>query len=400
MAMVKNPFNGNLNSNEVFSAIYNMIIDQHTFADNIKPGFGLLEKFKTEGSVFGDTKLFYATEILKGHNWTGDSEASNLLSLDRPTAPKCQAITIDTAKQIRLTVDEYLSKRAWSDEGAFRTIMTVFIGWIGDTKQVLDDSLINVFAGTVETGATGKSKKVVLTASPSTIDAYRLRALKIGKAVADLLISLRDYNRIYNEYGFLRNYNADDFLVVWNANYANEIDNISVPTIFHDPKVKGEFTKYILPQRYFGTVITNTNKDTYADNTPAAGKPLDKDGGYAYTPGTANANGCVRTTIECDVTVSGTAYHLLPGDELPVGTQLATSAATGKLLFGEVYIEDATVIAKVIHKEAIKFMSGFQVQTEFFNPRSLTQNHYLTYNYSKPDYLRNYPIIKLYESAS
>ena len=116
------PFNGQLKSNEIFAAIYNMIISQQVVSDNI-PGLkkqgSLVEQARVDGTLYGDTKIYYFTDALKSVAWGGDNEAANLLQLHRPDAPKTQSITIDTFRMIPLTVDNYLSKRAFSTEGAF-----------------------------------------------------------------------------------------------------------------------------------------------------------------------------------------------------------------------------------------------------------------------------------------
>ena len=38
-------------------------------------------------------------------------------------------------------------------------------------------------------------------------------------------------------------------------------------------------------------------------------------------------------------------------------------------------------------------MSAFETGTTFFNPRSLTENHYLTFGHNTLKYLKNYPFI-------
>ena len=59
-------FNGTLNSNEIFAALYNMIISQQVFADNLKgTNSSLVDMAKVDGSMYGDTKLYYATDVLK-----------------------------------------------------------------------------------------------------------------------------------------------------------------------------------------------------------------------------------------------------------------------------------------------------------------------------------------------
>ena len=65
-----------LNSNEIFAALSNMIISQQVFTDNIK-GADLVDKARVDGSLSGDTKLYFSTDVLKSHEWGADSEATN-----------------------------------------------------------------------------------------------------------------------------------------------------------------------------------------------------------------------------------------------------------------------------------------------------------------------------------
>ena len=81
---VKYPFNGNLNPNEVFGSIYNMILFQEVKYPNLADNYGYVDKFKIEGSMFGDTALFYDQDVLSSRPWLGDAEAQNLLSIERP----------------------------------------------------------------------------------------------------------------------------------------------------------------------------------------------------------------------------------------------------------------------------------------------------------------------------
>ena len=90
------------------------------------------------------------------------------------------------------------------------------------------------------------------------------------------------------------------------------------------------------------------------------------------------------------VTVSAVDYHVFPGDEIPAGATIV--ASTGNFEPGEVYIEKADIICKVLVKLP-PYMSAFEVGTSFFNPRSLTENHYLTFGHNTLEYLKNYPFI-------
>ena len=384
-----------LNPNEIFASIANMIISQEVFADNLGKHQTLVDKARVDGGLYGDKKLYYSTDVLKSHPWGNDAEAANLLALDRPADPKVQDITLDVFRQIRLTVDNYLSKRAWSDEGAFSSFNSVMLGWMRETKRVYDGTLYNCFIGATQT-STGQQVVNVDLGTGSGHPLYNLtgvekeqmEAMLIAQALADLFVAMGDYSRDYNDNQFLRSYANEAIKVIWNAKFVNKIRKIDLPTIFHKDGLVDKFEEDIMPARYFGEVITSANVASYSDATPAAGKPIDADDD-SYVPGVNHANGCIRSMVEKDVTVSGTAYHVFPGDEIPAG---ATIKAGGNFELGEVYIEKADIIAKVLVKLP-PFMSAFEVGTSFFNPRSLTENHYLTFGHNTLEYLKNYPFI-------
>lgn len=398
MPMVKEPFNGQLNANEVFSAIFNMIISQYVYADDISITDALVDKFRIDGSLYGDTKLYYATDVLRSNAWLGDSEASNLLAVHRPPSPKCQAVTIDTFRQIPLTIDNYLTKRAFSDEGAFGQFNSRMLAWMVDTKNVYDFTLINSYVGTTK----GKANKATISVDLSTalsgltgLEREKMEAMRIAQKLADIFVEMtKDVSRDFNDYKFLRKYTQGDLLVVWNTAYVNKIRNVDLPTIFHKDGLIDKFIQDQLPSRYFGIPITSSNVSTYSDSTPAAGKPIDSDTGV-YTPGVANANGTIRSLIETPegFEVGGVEYHLFPGDEIPAGATIGASSTD--FLYGEVYIETSNVICKIMHKNSIPFMSAFMVATEFWNAKALNENHYLTWGFSAPDYLHNYPFIEV-----
>ena len=387
-------FNGSLNTNVIFAAIYNMIISQLVFADNLGKHQTLVDKARVDGGLYGDTKLYYATDALKSRPWLNDSEASNLLNVNRPASPSCQAIVLNVFRQIDVTVDEYLTKQAWKEEGSFSQFISVTLGWLRDTKMIHDGTTYNTFIGTDES-STGKQKAsiglaTIRSSASSEEEANRLEAFAIGETLANLMVEMGDYSRSFNDYQYIRSVSKESIKIIWNSKYINKIRRVDLPTIFHDKDVVDKIDEDILPSRYFGIVLTSSNLSTYSDSTPTTGKPIDSDNG-AYTPGSNNANGCVRSMIEKDVTVSGTTYHVFPGDELPAGATVGSSKDFG---YGEAYIADDTVIFKV-YVVLPPFMSAFEVGTSFFNPRSLTTNHYLTWGHNTLEHLKNYPVVTI-----
>lgn len=350
-------FNGQLRSNEIFSALYNMIISQQVFADNIAgTNSKLMEANRTDGSLYGDTKLYYSTDVLKSTPWGNDAEAANLLALHRPPAPDCQAIILNVFRQISLTVDDYLSKRAWGTEGAFSSFNSIMLGWIRDTKRVYDATLFNSYVGTAETTVGKQSQTITLPTVADDAEAQaRMQAQTIAEAMANILVDLTDVTRDYNDYQNLRSFNENDIVVVWNSAFVNKIKKLDLPTIFHNEGLIDKFGEYVLPARYFGKVNAS------ASTAPAS-------------------NTTVRALVEKDY--SGT--HVFPGDLLP------NNAA---YLANETYTEDGTIAFKMMYRRSVPFMSAFEVGTSFFNPKSLTENHYLTWGHNTLEYLKNYPFV-------
>lgn len=337
-----------LNANEIFAGLANMIISQRVFADNIKGTYSsLVDMARVDGTLYGDQKLYYSTNVLYSNDWLNDEEADNLLELHRPEPPKVQAITLDKFRQIRLTVDNYLTKRAWSDKGAFTSFNSVMMGWMRDTKRIFDATTYNTFIGTNETEI-GKQTMSITPVSGQN------DALTMAEALADLLVSLKDISYDYNDYGYLRSYDESDFIVVWNAKHYNTLKKVDMPVIFHKDGLLNEFKQEVLPARYFGTIPEE--------------------------PMNGQADGSVRSLIEQTIG----SNHYFPGDSIKVGDAPEV---------GTFYKEDDTIAFKVMYKGSVPFMSAFEVGTSFYNPRSLTENHYLTWGYNTLQHLKNYPFI-------
>ena len=372
-------FTGQLNSNEIFAVIYNMIISQQVFADNIyETKSTLADMSRVDGSLYGDSKLYYASDVLRSIPWGNDAESQNLLKLHRPEAPECQVITIDKFRMIALTVDNYLSKRAFATEGAFSAFNSQMLAWMRDTKKVYDATMFNSFVGTHVAGLEddGKGAKqnvtISLPAEPDGVDDYnteaynRIVAQLVAQRMADLIVDLEDVSRDYNDYGNLRSFNVDDLVFVWNSEWVNLIKKTDMPTIFHKDGLIDKFAEHTLPARYFGNI--NTSSGTTGGTNLTIRSLIEKD----YNDVEPNALGY------------DAAKHIFPGDLLPVNTAYEAN---------ETYSQDNSIVFKVYHKNSVPFMTAFETGTEFFNPRSLTETHYLIWGYNGLESLKNYPFI-------
>lgn len=359
-------FSGTLRSNEIFAGLFNMIISQQTFSNNIGGlSSSLVDRARVDGSLYGDTKLYYSADVLKSTPWVQDSvNAVNVLAVERPADPACQAIYLDQFRQIGLTVDNYLSKRAWGTEGAFSQFQSVMLAWINDTKKVYDVTLYNTYIGT--TISTEGNQDIDIPLDSSDIgtgeEGNRMEAMAIGEAIANVFSDMSDVSREYNDNGFLRAFDPEDMVVVWNSAFHNKIRKVDLPTIFHNEGIVDKFDEFVINKRYFGDIDDSSN-----DTVPVNNKTY-------------------RSMIETDYTVGADTTHVFPGDLLPDGATYTS---------GDVYIENPKVICKIMHKDSVPFMSAFEVATSFYNPKNLSENHYLTWGHNTLEYLENYPFITI-----
>ena len=372
---VKYPFNGHLNPNEVFGSIYNMIINQVVKAPSLVDNYNFVEKFRTEGSMYGDTVLFYDQDVLATREWLGDAEAQNLLAVERPTDPECQAVTLNKFRICKTSLDSYLTKRAWSTENAFTQFNDIVMSMVSATKKLYEVTLINAYLGTVESVAAGADVTVPLSDIEETGEAKnRLEAQTIAQYIADLIVNLKDYSRLYNDYGFMRAYSEEDLMVVWNAKYVNKINKLDLPTIFNKAGLMDKFEQNILPARYFGTDV-----DT---NSLPTGLTVQSNGKIKI--GSSYSGPTIRTKEEDVFPQSG---HLFAGESLANGDEFVPGTA---------YYEDADIICKVITKDTIKYMAGFETATDFFNPQALITSKMLVFGFSEPTRLLGQPCVTVH----
>lgn len=351
------PFTGSLNSNEIYN-FFNMIISQEVFPINVATP-ELADKLRVDGTLYGDTKLYHSVDVTGSYDWQDDTEASNLLAINRNASPVTQAIKLDTFRQTNTTVDYYLSKRAFMGEGAFADFTGTLLSVLGANKRIYDNGIVNTFVGTQVSSATAANVEVVMTDIPAptdatTTEAYnRIRGQRIAKALAKLARELKDNRRDFNELSFLRSVDLNSLLVVWNGDQHDNITMIDLPTIFHKDGLYKNLQEVELPGRYFGTVSA-------AEVSLAGARAM-----YEFSVG---------------------ADHYFPGDVVKTGSAVVANST---------YIPSTDVICKIFPIKAIPFMSAFQVGTSFMNPRSLTENHYLTWGHNTLERIKEFPFVTI-----
>lgn len=382
-----------LNQNKITAALFNMIISQRVF-DNKVASTTLADKFRVDGTLFGDTKLYHSFDIGSPEDWLDDAEASDLLKLNRNKSGKTQSITMGVYKIISVTVDQYLSKQAFMLEGTFAEYTSFLTGSLRKIKRVYDRSLINNKIGTLSPSTTRCDISIVTPKGATIEETNRLEAQTIASRIRILKADLEDNNRDFNSLGYLRSYDPNEFIAVWNVDFSSKITKLDLPTIFHkDINEKGGFEEYELPSKWFGTSVD-------LDLTLPLSKPTTVTHRIAVSGWYDVVNG---TEVELVSKPTKDTVFLWAGDEVPYVGQSYKDSVRGvtvtvvstKLPKEYCYIVDNTIAFMLVHKDSLPFMSGFETGTEFWNSRSLTTNHYLIFGHNNLEYLEEYPRIRI-----
>ena len=382
-----------LNQNTITQALFNMIISQQVFDSGVA-STELADRFRVDGTLFGDTKLYHSFDIGSPEDWLNDEEAQDLLKLNRNKSGKTQSITMGIYKIIYITTDQYLSKQAFMREGTFAEYISFLTGSLRKIKRVYDRALINSKIGTL-TPSTSRCEIEIVTPTGTTIEeTNRLEAQTIAAKLVVLKADLEDNNRDFNALNYLRSYPASELMAVWNVEKHAKITKLDLPTIFHnDINTGGGFKEYDLPAKWFGVPAT-------ADLTLPTSKPetvtnrILKSGWYDVVTG---------TTISMEEKPTANTIYLWAGDEVPYKGQVyndyargVTVTVTATTLEQEYYYTvDDSIAFVLIHSSALPFMSGFETGTEFWNARSLTTTNYLIFGHNNLEFLEEYPRIRV-----
>ena len=357
-------FTGQLNRNEVYNALFNMIISQEIYPNRIKEGNDLVDKARTDGSLYGDSKLYYSVDALSSREWLGDAEAQNLLQTHRAPSPEVQAITLDKFRVIPLTLDDYLSKRAWSDEGTFGTFNAIMGGMLEKTKYLYSSTNYDAFFGTHS--VEGQEFTVNVNANGTTPEA---QVKTIADALANLVDRICSSSKKFNEYGQRTKFSRDDITVVWNTAYLNKFRKVDMPAIFHKEMLfDGDIKQTDLPAQYWGTI------DTIHTTVPT--------------------DGVYRALYEFAV---GTVDYLA-GDIIPAGTAVTAGSIYKSDCDDDALIIDSDSIATIVVRFP-PYMNAFEVGSSFWNPLSLTTNRYLIWGENELENLKGYPFVTLKKAA-
>lgn len=375
MASITAPaFTGTLNSNEIYDALFNLrILFQKLAPQTIKRDeiVSLLDKAT---GMYGDTGVVQGMDIQGTYDFGIDAEATKLLNINRNKTQKIEKYTIDMFRQTDVTVDAYISKRAFLDEGTFAVFNGYLVSTLAKAMDAFESGYVKSSVGTYTSDNSACTIEVKIPASDGTEATERLRTAGIKKAILDLKADMADNQRKYNGYKFYSSYDWDEFTAVFNTKYTNEINAQALYSVFNPSYIANATEGRQWTPKWFGTPVTESGT-TAAENTTI------------YSLVEQNSDGTTNFPLTSEQLTAGT-YRIFPGDLLP--SNFGYNA-------GEAYTKDETVIGKIFAPEYVYYMTGYMQGDSFYNPRSATTNHYLRKGFSKVQVSQFRPFITLKE---
>lgn len=368
-------FTGSLNSNEIYSALYNLRILFQKLAPQTVKRDEIVSLVEKAVGMYGDTGVLQGMDIQGTYNFGMDAEAANLLAINRNKTQKIEKFTIDKWRQTDVTNDTYISKRMALDEGAFAAFNGYLVGTLAKAMDAFESGTVKTSLGTFSAAPASMNISITLPAVDGTEATERIRASKIKKAILDLKAKLQDNSRDFNGYGFYASYDWNDFTAVWSSEYSNEINALALYSTFNPEYIKEATDGRIWTPKWFGNVNTSAGTTASTNTT-------------VYSLIEVNSDESTNFPLT-STQIAGGVYRIFPGDLLP-----------GSFNYGanESYTVDTKVICKVFAPEYIYYMTGYEQGEAFYNPRSATTNHYLRKGFSDVYVSKFRPFITIKEA--
>lgn len=378
MASITAPaFTGNLTSNEIYNALFNLRILFQKLAPQTVKRDEIVSLLDKATGMYGSTGVVQGMDIQGTYDFGMDAEAPKLLAINRNKTQKVESYVINKWRQTDVTNDAYISKRAFLDEGTFAIFNGYIVGTLSKAMDAFESGFVKTSVGTYVSPIAACNITVTLPAADGTEAKERVRASKIKKAILDLKADMQDNQRKYNGYNFYASYDWNDFTPVFSTNYMNEINALALPTVFNPEYIKTASEGRQWTPKWFGTV-----------NTTSGTAPASNSNVYSLVE--VNSDGSENFPLT-DTQLQSGVYRIFPGDLLPANFEYKAN---------ESYTVDDKVIAKVFAPEYVYYMTGYEQGESFYNPRSATTNHYLRKGFSDVQVSKFRPFITIKETNS
>jgi len=368
-------FNGSMNSNEIYNAMYNVRILFFKLAPQTVKRDEIVSLVDKATGMYGDSGLVYGLDIQGTYDFGMDAEAPKLLDINRNKTQKIERYVINKWRQTDVTNDAYISKRGLLDEGSFALFNGYIVGTLSKAMDAFETGFVKTALGTFSAAPSSMNISITLPVRDGTEATERARAALIKEAILNLKAKMKDNSRDFNGYNFYASYDWDEFTSAWSSSYINEINALSLYSAFNPKYIEAETDGRVWTPKWFGNVLTSAGTTT-ASNTDI------------YSMIEVNSDESTNFPLT-STQLSNGVYRIFPGDLLPNSFDYGAN---------EAYQVDSKVICKIFAPEYIYYMTGFQQGEAFYNPRSATTNHYLRKGFSDVQISKFRPFITISEA--
>ena len=414
---------GTFNKNFLFAGTINLLRNVLVYANNVKKtGMDIGARYRVDFGTAPKQLIRYSTDILQTVPFAGgDSlqndgndqlqEESNLLLKNNfPVDPDNQALEGGKMRLIHLSVERFVSGRAFDEPYVQNDFWGIMLGWTTATKDVADETNFRAWLFTLQADRVFTVELYNPADATNIADAEKINRMNtqfLSSFLASLFTNVMDYTRLLNGFGNLRNYNITEFDVYGKPETMNKIRLVDVPMLFHKDGVENNFAFELQHARMFGEIndVAGTGDSTITWSVDK-GKP------------TVTSIGTVRSLIDqwlpSDETpvvgqrykgntrlIDGVVYHFyFAGDPIAdTDTADANMSYTTEDTFDTNTGNPTSVVDRIrfVHKEAPLFWSGWVRADAFYNSRSGVTQNYTVYEFDMGKF-DEYPIFDVLAS--
>lgn len=364
--------NGILPRNELYEGLRNLNLLRDIIGSKFAGNDDIMEGKVRDAGKYGSSIVQIFTKNTHSYEWNpGRNRDRNILAANYLPEPDAQSIDLNVFRQATVTSENLITARAFLSETGLSQYNSEIRKSLNNAFEDFKYGTYRMAVGTLKASGSAQNITVGLTTlvgNATGEEKLRLSAGYIQKAMADLFDEMSCRSSKFNDFGIRSAFGKDEFDIIWNSYYANEIQKITEIQTFNKENVALGGKK--MYKKFFG----NVNDEAVTVTSDNVGKIISiKDKDLAAWTDSDN--------------VEHPAIHVFAGDEIPVGY---TAAA------GESSTIDTNVIAKLVHKKDLLLYETFSIATNFYNPKSLETNEYLTAGFGELKHLKGYPLITLY----
>lgn len=415
---------GTFTKNFLFAGTINLLRNVLVYANNIKStGMDIAGRYRVDFGTAPKQLIRYSTDVLETNNFAGgdslgtggddflQNESDLLLKNYFPVDPDNQALEGGQMRIIVLSVERFVSGRAFDEPYVQNDFWGIMLGWTSDTKDIADETNLRAWLFTLAADKVFNIQLYDPAQATSILDVEkinRLNAQLLSSFMASLFTNVMDYTRVLNGFGNLRNYNIEEFDVYGKPETLNKIKFVDVPMLFHKTEVEDKFKFELQHARMFGQVNA---AETIGDSTITWS--IDKGKPTIVTFGTVRSITDQWLPSEEAVvtgqryrgktrlrTINGTPtveHFYFAGDPIAdTDTAPAGKSYTTEDTFDTSNGNPVSVVDRIrfVHKEAPLFWSGWVRADAFWNPRSGVTNNYTVYEFDMGKFME-YPIFDI-----